>query len=222
MSEYYAVERSGDSLKHYGVKGMRWGVKKAIERGNSNKLARQYKKASKKLAKLENKANIDYQKKRIKNASNKQKLVAMAGSANIGIAGGLTAASYTDALKRAKKGINSSFNVYIPTGAGIAAADIAVRQIGKNKAKKLASAEGHKQAVKNANAFRGEMKKAFKGTVYGNNVGAMAKDIAAKKRRRVENNITRYEQSKIGNTIEARYGNNKKNSGGPRHSGRRK
>lgn len=28
MSEYYAVQRSGNHLSHYGVKGMRWGVRK--------------------------------------------------------------------------------------------------------------------------------------------------------------------------------------------------
>ena len=53
MSEYYAVQRSGEYLEHYGVKGMKWGVRKAIQSGNSRALGRQYKKALKKLAKLE-------------------------------------------------------------------------------------------------------------------------------------------------------------------------
>ena len=57
MSEYYAVERSGDSLAHYGVKGMRWGVKKARSTGNAAALGRQFRKAQKKLAKLEKRGN---------------------------------------------------------------------------------------------------------------------------------------------------------------------
>lgn len=50
---YYAVERSTDHLAHYGVKGMRWGVRKAIATGNQALLAKHYRKAAKKLAKLQ-------------------------------------------------------------------------------------------------------------------------------------------------------------------------
>ena len=58
MSEYYAVVRFGDNhLAHYGVKGMKWGVRKAIERGDDKALGRQYKKAMKKLNKLNKKAD---------------------------------------------------------------------------------------------------------------------------------------------------------------------
>ena len=53
MSEYYAVERTGDSIAHYGVRGMKWGVRKAIQSGNAKALGRQFRKAEKKLAKLE-------------------------------------------------------------------------------------------------------------------------------------------------------------------------
>lgn len=58
MSEYYAVERTGDSLAHYGVRGMKWGVRKAIASGNTAKLGKQYKKAAKKLAKLEKRGSM--------------------------------------------------------------------------------------------------------------------------------------------------------------------
>lgn len=57
----YAIDRSEEYLAHYGIKGMKWGVRKAIEAGGTGlgnrKLARQYKKAQKKLAKLEKRAN---------------------------------------------------------------------------------------------------------------------------------------------------------------------
>ena len=57
-SDYmYAIERNDEYLAHYGVRGMRWGVRKAIESGNSARLSRQYAKASKKLAKLEKRAS---------------------------------------------------------------------------------------------------------------------------------------------------------------------
>lgn len=53
MSNYYAVQRSGEYLQHYGVKGMRWGVRKAIATGNERALDRHYRKAAKKLSKLQ-------------------------------------------------------------------------------------------------------------------------------------------------------------------------
>ena len=48
----YAIERNEDYLAHYGIRGMKWGVRKAIASGNSARLGRQYAKAQKKLAKL--------------------------------------------------------------------------------------------------------------------------------------------------------------------------
>lgn len=57
-NEYYgaASTPTSDFLAHYGVKGMKWGVRKAIASGNSRRLGRQYAKAQKKLAKLEKRA----------------------------------------------------------------------------------------------------------------------------------------------------------------------
>lgn len=52
----YAVERSDEYLAHYGILGMKWGVRRAIKSGNSARLGKQYAKAQKKLAKLEKQA----------------------------------------------------------------------------------------------------------------------------------------------------------------------
>ncbi len=52
----YAIERNDEYLAHYGIRGMKWGVRKAIARGNSRALRRQYQKAAKKLAKLDKQA----------------------------------------------------------------------------------------------------------------------------------------------------------------------
>ncbi len=52
----YAIERNDEYLAHYGIRGMKWGVRKAIARGDSARLGRQYAKAQKKLAKLEKRA----------------------------------------------------------------------------------------------------------------------------------------------------------------------
>ena len=57
MSEYYGVQRSSEYLSHYGIKGMKWGVRKAQYYGNSKALERHYRKAAKKLAKLEDIGN---------------------------------------------------------------------------------------------------------------------------------------------------------------------
>lgn len=71
MPRYYGVIRNQkpDSyLEHYGVRGMKWGVRKARERGDDAALSRQYKKAQAKLKKLEKKSNwIRYDLRRRRN-----------------------------------------------------------------------------------------------------------------------------------------------------------
>ena len=85
----YAVERNDEYLAHYGIKGMKWGVRKAVESGNSRRLDRAYRKASKKLAKLE---------KRASNGSKYAKRAAKLG-AGAAVAGGLAAAGTSGVAK---------------------------------------------------------------------------------------------------------------------------
>lgn len=58
MSEYYAVQRSEKYLKHYGVLGMKWGMRKAAKNGTNYTYQSHATKKYKKLAaKLEAKGN---------------------------------------------------------------------------------------------------------------------------------------------------------------------
>lgn len=92
----YAIERSDDYLAHYGVRGMRWGVRKAIERRDAAGLGRQYAKAQKKLAKLE---------KRASKASKYGKRAALygAGAAAAGLAAGRGTKLVGDVLGRVNR-----------------------------------------------------------------------------------------------------------------------
>ena len=81
----YAVERSPEYLAHYGIRGMKWGVRKAIASGNSARLGRQYAKAQKKLAKLEKRAG------KTKKYARRAALMGVGAAA----AGGLAAAGTT-------------------------------------------------------------------------------------------------------------------------------
>ena len=94
-NEYYGVATTptSDFLAHYGVKGMKWGVRKALARGNDRALSRQYAKAQKKLAKLE---------KRAANGKKYAKRAAALG-AGAAAAGGLAAAG-TKGVSAAMRG----------------------------------------------------------------------------------------------------------------------
>lgn len=52
----YAIDRSDEYLAHYGIKGMKWGVRKAVESGNARSLDRHFRKAQRKLARLRKRA----------------------------------------------------------------------------------------------------------------------------------------------------------------------
>ena len=86
MAHYYAIERSPEYLAHYGVKGMRWGVRKAIESNNARALDRHYKKAMKKLSKYEKLANASEQNKIAKDYDKAASGARTAGRIGLGIA----------------------------------------------------------------------------------------------------------------------------------------
>lgn len=57
MHRYYGVIRSKQYLMHYGIKGMKWGVRRALEKGNDRALKYHYLRAKMKLNKLNRESN---------------------------------------------------------------------------------------------------------------------------------------------------------------------
>lgn len=157
---YYAVERSEDYLAHYGVKGMHWGVRKAKESNNPRKLDRQWRKANKRLNKLNSKANIADQQKIYKRNSGPQVVANMIGGAGGGMLSG--------ALLARRLGIPEKLAGPMVVGTGIAGAigGVTPNVIRSKKAFNLSHPEGHAKALNEAHSWAREMNKAFHGTKY--------------------------------------------------------
>lgn len=134
----YAIDRSDEYLAHYGIKGMKWGVRKAIETGNGKKLDRAYRKAAKKLAKLE---------KRADSGSKYARRAAVLG-AGAAVAGGLAGIGPRKATAKSV----AAANKYLGGGA---AAKIARLDAGKNVINTLNGRGNALTAAANANKYLG-------------------------------------------------------------------
>ncbi len=164
-NEYYAngtATPGSDFLAHYGVKGMKWGVRKAKLGGDSKALNKQYKKALKKLTKLNTKADINRQRKEAAGHFGN----AITGGAAAGIGAGL-AYSATKAARGSAQ--------YLPIGAAVVGTHAAVETAKGIAAKRRTTAKGHAKAVAKRNAWKKEMRTAFKGTKYANMAGSNTK-----------------------------------------------
>lgn len=196
MNDYYAVQRSTDHLAHYGVKGMKWGVRKAIEKGNSKALARHYKRANKKLAKLNDQADRDLQFKqaeRLNKAAKTATKVGLVGLASIGVHGAAAEIYEQQGNKLFEKWLKETNGGKKSASSGLMAAmDKNSRHIASaNRALGIGGAigvgglttaaglkasainasrrtttKGHAKAVAKRDAWKKEMNSAFKGTQY--------------------------------------------------------
>lgn len=98
MANYYGVVRSGESLTHYGVKGMKWGVRRALRKtgeARNKALARQFKKASKKLEKLNARTDVQLQKEKVDKFNKLAKKSAKIGAAGASLAVAGTGTNHT-------------------------------------------------------------------------------------------------------------------------------
>lgn len=157
MAEYYGVERTPEYLMHYGIKGMRWGVRKAREHNDAKRLEKHFNRAQKKYNKLIAKTDIT---KRANNAYADRALL-RGGSAITGIQAGLSGALL---LKEGKKALPFAAFATGPT-----AAATGIAGVGYLRNKKAMTTKGHDKAVRKVKQWESEMNKAFKGTRYATN-----------------------------------------------------
>lgn len=187
--KYYAVERSSDSLSHYGVKGMRWGVRKRVfTQGNSGPKTRGYRKALNKLSALssDNREIRKVQKahtakndrkvsKMYKKAS--EKLAQLNEDANIDFHRGQYKQMKEDQSRMFWWSDDSKWT----SGLGLKKNKLVrvMNRVDGRKSKKLTTKRGHAKAVKKRNDYEKHMADMFAGTSYGK----QTKDAVAKRKR---------------------------------------
>jgi hypothetical protein len=157
----YAIDRSDKYLEHYGIKGMKWGVRKAIESGNRVALSRQYKRAARKLAKLSLNANRNLHRERYKEARKK----ILSGA----ISSALVSAAGTGALNKIR-GIPTGPSLHMAgLAAGAGALGGALLNAKGVMSRRYITRRGHEKAISKRNEFRKEMEKTFRNTGIGSN-----------------------------------------------------
>lgn len=157
MAQYYAVERSSEYLAHYGVRGMRWGIRRAIKSGNREALRKQYLKATTKLGKLSLNANRGVQERNFKAARAR---VISGATASGALSGGLTAITNSHLPIKKRLALSGAAAV-----AGASAGAI-LNSKGLSSGFRI-SDRGHARAIEKRNKWRRDMESAFKGTPYG-------------------------------------------------------
>lgn len=181
MAKYYAIERSSAYLKHYGVKGMRWGVRKAIESGDSRKLDKAYKKAVGKARKLNTKANISRSQQEYKGRMSDAATLGLTGAVTAGVPFALRSVARKAGVRAIGVGriglipvaYDSETTPYVTGALGAGMGAMAAYNLGKGiAAKRRTTVKGHAKAKAKAQNFRNEMKSAFKGTKYSKLPGA--------------------------------------------------
>ena len=144
MECYYGVTRSPEYLAHYGVRGMKWGVRRALKKNDTRKLAYHYQRALLKKHGLEEKTNRKMQKDLAKSGAKAAALMLGTGAAS-----GL-ASTRASKMKSNLMGLSA-----LSTAGGLAA----LGSSGVSAA--YATKRGHKKAVDRYKKFGTEMNNTF-------------------------------------------------------------
>jgi hypothetical protein len=171
MSEYYAVIRSTDHLAHYGVKGMKWGVRRAIERGNTRALSRHYNRAARKLEKLTTKTDKEFITK-VKRKSARQ---APAQAALGGLASGLGTFAINSHVPLPQRAAFAG-----AVGGGMALANGIASGIENLEYRRMLSKKGHAKNTAKRKAFEKAMRDSFRGTRYAKQIDRTKSNIHKK------------------------------------------
>ena len=170
MAKYYGITRSHEYLAHYGIKGMRWGVRKAIEKGNTEALLKHYRKTANKLNKLKKKTNLS-------DAARTQYLGRFFGRGGgavagiqTGLIGGVAAADAARHGVKALEGVAPLAGLLV----GPAAITSAAGGVAYLKGKKRMSSKGHAKNVQKVQEFASAAKDAFKNTPHEKDINKLA------------------------------------------------
>lgn len=173
INEYYgfASTPTEDYLTHYGVRGMKWGVRKALHKKSDKALSRQYRKAQKKLEKYKEKMNLTKQENEDAYHTGKTIRTGIGALGSLGAGYGIRKAIVDNPVLQNSVRANAMVPSLAATllGAGLAAKEVyhATKAIA---ARRRTGKEGHKKAVvkytEKANKWKHEMDKSFSGTKY--------------------------------------------------------
>ena len=161
--EYYGVATTptDDFLAHYGVKGMKWGVRRARERHNARALSRHYNRAARKLEKLTTRTDKDFIAK-VKRKSARQ---APAQAALGGLASGLGTFAINSHVPLPQRAAFAG-----AVGGGMALANGIASGVENLTYRRMLSKKGHAKNTAKRKAFEKAMRESFKGTKYARQI----------------------------------------------------